>query len=168
MRRTVISGFLLCALALTSLTAPSRGQAQGATSPGAKAAVAQVLARAVQRGDTPAVVGLVVDRDGVLFEGASGKLDIARDAALPTDAIFNIASMAKPVTSVAIMMLLEQGKLALDDPVSKYLPGFDQLQVITKFNAEMLGSSYRTTSPSTTPAKCAFTRVLVTCSSNSG
>ena len=42
--------------------------------------------------------------------------------------------MTKPVTSVAIMMLMEQGKLALDDPVSKYLPGFDKLQVITKFN----------------------------------
>lgn len=43
--------------------------------------------------------------------------------------------MTKPVTSVAIMMLLEQGKLSLDDPVSKYLPGFDKLQVITRFNA---------------------------------
>jgi len=42
--------------------------------------------------------------------------------------------MTKPVTSVAVMMLLEQGKLSLDDPVSKYLPGFDHLQVLTKFN----------------------------------
>ncbi|HEY6924551.1 MAG TPA: serine hydrolase domain-containing protein, partial [Steroidobacteraceae bacterium] len=53
---------------------------------------------------------------------------------LPTDAIFNIASMTKPVTSVAVMMLVEQDKLSLDDPVSKYMPGFDNLQVITKFN----------------------------------
>ena len=52
-----------------------------------------------------------------------------------TDAIFNIASMTKPVTSVAIMQLYEQGELKLDDPVSKYLPGFDKLQVITQFNA---------------------------------
>jgi CubicO group peptidase (beta-lactamase class C family) len=42
--------------------------------------------------------------------------------------------MTKPVTSVAIMMLCEEGKLKLDDPVSKYLPGFDNLRVITKFN----------------------------------
>src|SRR5260370_8201534 len=42
--------------------------------------------------------------------------------------------MTKPVTSVAIMMLVEEGKLKLDDPVSKYLSGFDNLQVITKFN----------------------------------
>jgi methyl acetate hydrolase len=53
---------------------------------------------------------------------------------MPANAIFSIMSMTKPVTSVAIMMLLEQGKLNLDDPVSKYLPGFDNLQVITKFN----------------------------------
>jgi methyl acetate hydrolase len=53
---------------------------------------------------------------------------------MPVNAIFNIASMTKPVTSVGIMMLLEQGKLQLDDPVSKYLSGFDNLKVITKFN----------------------------------
>src|SRR5436309_15703816 len=92
------------------------------------------LAASVERGDTPGVVALVVDRDGVLFEGAAGKLDVARDIPMPVDAIFNIASMTKPVTSVAIMMLLEAGKLRLDDPVSKYLTGFDNLKVITKFN----------------------------------
>ncbi len=42
--------------------------------------------------------------------------------------------MTKPVTSVAIMRLFEEGKLKLDDPASKYLTGFDNLQVITKFN----------------------------------
>jgi methyl acetate hydrolase len=134
--RTTISGLVLCIdLALASLTSLNCADAHGITSPSATAAVAGVLARAVERGDTPGAVGLVVDRNGVLFEGASGKLDIAHDVPLGTDAIFNIASMTKPVTSVAIMMLLEQGKLALDDPVSKYLPGFDKLEVITKFNA---------------------------------
>src|ERR1700745_1903208 len=53
---------------------------------------------------------------------------------MPVNAIFSICSMTKPVTSVAIMMLFEEGKLKLDDPVSKYLTGFDNLQVITKFN----------------------------------
>ena len=75
-----------------------------------------------------------MDRDGELFSATAGQLDSAAKVPMPADAIFNIASMTKPVTSVAIMMLLDQGKLALDDPVSKYLPGFDNLQVITKFN----------------------------------
>ena len=55
---------------------------------------------------------------------------------MPANAIFYIASMTKPVTSVAIMILFEEGKLKLDDPVSKYLPGFDNPQVLTKFNEQ--------------------------------
>jgi methyl acetate hydrolase len=133
--RTALCGFLLCiGLTLTS-SDRSWADAQGVGLSSTSAPLAGVLAGAVERGDTPGVVGLVVNRDGVLFEGASGRLDIARDVPLRTDAIFRIASMTKPVTSVAIMMLLEQGKLSLDDPVSKYLPGFDKLQVITRFNA---------------------------------
>jgi methyl acetate hydrolase len=100
----------------------------------AKAAISRQLSGAVVRGDTPGVVALVASREGVLYEGAAGKLDVAHNVAMPVDAIFAIASMTKPVTSVAVMMLLEEGKLKLDDPVSKYLPGFDNLQVITKFN----------------------------------
>ena len=46
---------------------------------------------AVKRGDTPGVAEIVVDRDGILFEGAAGKADIGKNAAMRTDAIFNIA-----------------------------------------------------------------------------
>src|SRR5262252_5663066 len=75
-----------------------------------KVAITKQLEAAVSRGDTPGVVALVVDRDGVIYEGAAGKADVGRNAAMPVNAIFSIASMTKPVTSVAIMMLLEQGK----------------------------------------------------------
>jgi len=101
---------------------------------GTVATLSRQLTDAVGRGDTPGVVALLVNRDGVLYEGVAGKRDSANNVPMSTDTIFNIASMTKPVTSVAIMMLLEQGKLGLDDPVSKYLPGFDNLKVITKFN----------------------------------
>lgn len=94
------------------------------------AAVARALSAAVERGDAPGVVGLVVDRDGVLFEGAAGQLDVANGVAMPVDAIFNIASMTKPVTSVAVMILFERGSLDLDDPVSAFLPGFDAPRVL--------------------------------------
>jgi methyl acetate hydrolase len=99
-----------------------------------KAVLSRQLSSAVSRGDSPGVVALIVGRDGVLYQGAAGKLNVAQDIAMPPNAIFAIASMTKPVTSVAIMMLLEEGKLKLDDPVSKYLAGFDNPQVITKFN----------------------------------
>jgi CubicO group peptidase (beta-lactamase class C family) len=83
-----------------------------------------VLQNAVRQGDAPGLVALVVDRDGVLFEAAAGESDVARGAAMPADAIFSIASMTKPVTSVAAMMLYERGQLGLDDPVGMYLPEF--------------------------------------------
>jgi methyl acetate hydrolase len=110
-------------------------QARGFSDAG-QAALSRQLSDAVAHGDTPGVVALVVGPDAVLYEGAAGELDIARNVAMPVNAIFNIASMTKPITSVAVMMLFEEGKFKLDDPVSKYLPGFDHLQVITKFNEQ--------------------------------
>jgi len=106
-----------------------------------QAALTAQMNGAVKKGEAPAIVEIVVDRDGVLYRGSSG---------LPVNSIFNIASMTKPVTSVAIMMLAEQGKLKIDDPVSKYLDGFDKLQVISKFNAT--DASYETR-----PAKTVMT-----------
>ena len=112
-----------------------RTKVQGISDTG-KAALTRQLNAAVARGDTPGVVEIVVDRDGVLYQGAAGKFDVAHDVRMPANAIFQIASMTKPVTSVAIMMLLEEGKLRLDDPVSVYLDGFTDLRVITKFNED--------------------------------
>jgi len=107
-----------------------------------KAAMSRQLADSVEHGHTPGVVALIVGRDGVLYEGTAGSLDAARKVAMPANAIFAIASMTKPVTSVAAMMLVEQGKLKLDDPVSKYLSGFDNLRVITQFHE--MDASYET------------------------
>jgi methyl acetate hydrolase len=112
---------------------PERTETKGFSDSG-KASLSRQLSAAVTRGDTPGVVALVVSPNDVLYEAAAGKLGVAHDVAMPVNAIFSIASMTKPVTSVAIMILFEEGKLKLDDPVSKYLTGFDNLQVITKFN----------------------------------
>ena len=114
--------------------AQARVTATPALTDAAKAAISGQLNLAVARGDTPGLVAMVVDRNGELYSAAAGKLDVTANVPMQADSIFNIASMTKPVTSVAIMMLIEQGKLKLDDPVSKYLTGFDHLQVITKFN----------------------------------
>ena len=128
------AGSLFTAPASAASAASATFARTGEFSPDAKAAITSQLEKAVQRGDTPGVVALVVDRDGTLYESAAGKADVTRGSAMRTDAIFNIASMTKPVTTVAIMQLFEQGKLGLDDPVSKYLPGFDKLRVLTRFN----------------------------------
>ena len=65
---------------------------------------------------------LVTGPDRVLYHEAFGKMSTAKALEMKKDTIFNIASMTKAVTSVGVMMLVEQGKLGLDDEVSKYLP----------------------------------------------
>jgi methyl acetate hydrolase len=156
-----IAGWVVATAPAQTARAADHTQAQGFSESG-KAALSGQLGTAVSRGETPGVVGLVVGRDGVLYEGAAGKLDVAHSIPMPVNAIFSIASMTKPVTSVAIMMLYEEGKLKLDDPVSKYLMGFDNLQVITKFNEK--DATYETR-----PAKRAMTiRHLLTHTSGIG
>lgn len=83
----------------------------------------------------PGVVALVTDADRVVYSGAFGRQDVARGVPMGADSIFNIASMTKPVTSVAVMMLVQEGDIGLDDPISDHLPAFENPQVIEQFNA---------------------------------
>jgi methyl acetate hydrolase len=94
-------------------------------------ALSTFLGDAVARGDVPGVVALVVDRDTVLYHEAFGKMNVAKNVPMAKDTIFRIASMTKAVTSVGVMQLVEQGKLGLDDDVSKYLPRLKSPQVFS-------------------------------------
>jgi len=98
------------------------------------AAIDASLRGAVERKDVPGVVALVVNRDRVLYQGAFGVTDSASGRELKSDALFRIASMTKPVTSVALMQLVEQGRIGLDDPAEKYLPELAGLKVIESFD----------------------------------
>jgi CubicO group peptidase (beta-lactamase class C family) len=93
------------------------------------AGIDAALRGAVERKDVPGVVALVTDRRRVLYQGAFGVADVSTGRALTADALFRIASMTKAVTSVATMILVEQGKIGLDDPVARFLPEFAKLQV---------------------------------------
>jgi len=78
----------------------------------------------------PGAVLLVARQGKVVQYEAIGKLDpAAGDAPMTKDAIFRIYSMSKPITSVTAMMLVEEGKLKLDDPVAKYIPSFANVKV---------------------------------------
>jgi len=112
----------------------SAGLARAQNAPGG-AAIDQVLRAAVERNDVPGVVALVTNRDRVLYVGAFGVADVGTGRALSTDALFRIASMTKPVTSLALMQLVEQGKVRLDDPADKYLPELVGLKVFESFDA---------------------------------
>src|SRR6266540_2836908 len=90
--------------------------------PTGPAALSSFLKSAIDRGDVPGAVVAVVNKDGVLYNEAFGQASTAGHRAMAKDTIFNIASMTKAVTSAAIMILADEGKLKLDDNVAKYLP----------------------------------------------
>ncbi|WP_108516461.1 serine hydrolase domain-containing protein [Bradyrhizobium algeriense] len=110
------------------------GTASAQNSP-ASVALDTSLRGAVERKDVPGVVALVTDRERVLYQGAFGVADVVTGRPLTADALFRIASMTKPVTSVALMQLVEQGRLGLDDPAEKYLPELAGLKVFESFDA---------------------------------
>ncbi len=88
----------------------------------------------VKQGWMNGAVGMII-RDGkIVYYKAAGYNDIDAKIPLPKDDIFRIASQTKAITSVAVMMLYEEGKFLLDDPVSKYIPSFSHEQVLDKFN----------------------------------
>jgi CubicO group peptidase (beta-lactamase class C family) len=96
----------------------------------------------VKQGWMNGAVGMII-RDGkIVYYKAAGYNDIDAKIPLPKDDIFRIASQTKAITSVAVMMLYEEGKFLLDDPVSKYIPSFTHEQVLDKFNET--DSSYTT------------------------
>ena len=84
-----------------------------------------VLQPFVDRHELAGAVTLVASRDRILSLEAVGYSDIANRKPMATDALFWVASMSKPIASSALMLLVDEGKVRLDDPVAKYLPEFD-------------------------------------------
>lgn len=85
----------------------------------------------------PGVVMLLAHDDQVIYQQALGMRDPARGTPMTMDAIFRIYSMTKPIVSVAIMMLAEEGRLLISDPIAKYFPALESLQVgVEKTDAE--------------------------------
>ncbi|MFN0181545.1 MAG: serine hydrolase domain-containing protein [Gemmatimonadales bacterium] len=146
-------------LVLTACTAPAPGDAR-ALHPGRPEVVGFSTARLaridtavtewVAKGEIPGAVALVARHGTIVYHQAIGYDDVAAKTPLAKDAIFRIASQSKAITSVAVMMLYEEGKFALDDPVSKFIPAFKGQPVFDKFNEK--DGSY-----TTVPAKRGIT-----------
>src|SRR5262249_14506657 len=86
-----------------------------------KAQIDQALRSKCDAKEIPGVVAVAASGSEVIYQGAFGKRDLAKDDPMTTDSVFWIASMTKAVTSAAAMQLVEQGKLSLDDPIGKLL-----------------------------------------------
>jgi len=90
------------------------------------------LNEGVQKGEIPGAVVLIARNGKIVMFDAFGFRDRETKAPMKTDTIFRIASMTKPIVSVAAMILVEEGKLSLADPVSKYIPAFAETKVATQ------------------------------------
>jgi CubicO group peptidase (beta-lactamase class C family) len=99
----------------------------------------------IASGHIPGAVALIARHGKVAYHRSFGRLDPASDAPMGTGAIFRIYSMTKAIVSVAAMMLWEEGRLLLSDPISKYMPAFANTRV-----GVVSGDSY-TLAPATNP-----------------
>ena len=109
----------------------------------------QAMQAYVERGDVAGVVSLVARRGKVVHFSAHGERD--EGAAIGHDAMFRIASMTKPIASVALMMLYEEGRFQLRDPISKWLPEFAEMQVASPLTYAGLGRGRYTTATASGP-----------------
>ena len=125
----------LCVILLTVLTWPAL-----TASPTAKPEdvglsserlhrITQMIERRIAAGDLAGAVTVVARQGKVVHQAAQGSMDLESKTAMTPGTMFRIASMTKPVIGVAVMMLVEEGKIHLNDPVSRYIPQFKDMKV---------------------------------------
>ncbi len=98
------------------------------------ARIDQMCREEVEKGNLPGIVSLLARNGKIVHWKAYGMADNQEEKEMKRDAIFRIASQTKAITSTAVMMLWEEGKFQLDDPISKYIPEFKDPKVLTGFS----------------------------------
>ncbi len=122
----------------------------------------RMLDESISSGQVPGLVALIVKDGSVVYHEAKGLADVATGKKMAKDQIFRIASQTKAITATAAMILWEEGKFRLDDPISKYIPEFKAPQVLAGFR-------YADTTFSTRPSASEITvRHLLTHTSGIG
>ncbi len=114
MRRGLLAAPALAGMVILTLAAGS------GTKPGNS--IDLVRREALEQKKAPVVVTMASRGDDVIYQGAFGKRDSTKDVPMTLDSIFHIASMAKAVTAVAVLQLIESGRVKLDEPAATYLP----------------------------------------------
>ncbi|MDO8965102.1 serine hydrolase [Algoriphagus sp.] len=105
-----------------------------------------MLDEAIGNGQVPGLVAMIVKDGKIIYHEAKGLADVESGKKMEKNSIFRIASQSKAITSTAIMMLWEEGKFRLDDPISKYIPEFKNPQVLNTFRYGDTTYSTRTSS----------------------
>jgi len=141
MKKTLLLQLILAMFLTWSCSEKNDNQVLKVSTPAAVQVSADRLNRIdsmlIQSIDDKWIAGAVgfIARDGkIIYNRAFGESDIENRTPMQTDAIFRIASQTKAIASIGLMMLFEEGKFLLDDPVSRYIPEFANPQVLDKFN----------------------------------
>jgi len=93
-----------------------------------------MLQEHIQKDNLPGIVALIARNGKIVFHKAYGMANVKNKKVMEKDAIFRIASQTKAITATAVMMLWEEGKFKLDDPISKYIPEFGKAEILDTFN----------------------------------
>lgn len=124
--------FLKAGAALVASGAAGITHGQGSLQSNADA----LLQGAADAGDVPGVVALAIDRNGVMYEGGFGQRINGQTTRMTPDTVVWIASMTKAVTATAAMQLVEQGKVSLDSPVTRWVPDLARTRVLDGWDAD--------------------------------
>lgn len=108
--------------------------------------IANVLRTDTERGRLPGAVVAIARRSKLVYYESFGYLDKAANIAMPKDAIFAIASMTKPMTGVSVLQLIEEGRIRMSDPISRWFPGLGKMPVAV-FETDSTGQKTMTTVP---------------------
>lgn len=133
-RRALIAALVLV-LGMVGAQAGSEGRAHSFT-PEGLAKVSDYIRNEIATGKIPGAILLLQQHGKPVYYENFGVRDVATEISMSADTIFRLYSMSKPITSVLAMMLVEEGKLALADPVSKYIPAFAGMKVGIEKKAE--------------------------------
>src|SRR5213594_2440287 len=125
-------GVVLLLLPLGAQALPTAPPEEVGLSSERLARIAPALSRQIEARSFPGAVAIVARKGRVAYFEAIGQLDPKTGAPMSKDAIFRLYSMTKPFASVAAMMLVEEGRLRLTDPVGMYLPELAKLDVVVQ------------------------------------
>ncbi|MCS6945221.1 MAG: serine hydrolase domain-containing protein, partial [Sutterellaceae bacterium] len=114
------------------------------------ARIAAVMKQEIDKGTMPGAVTVIARNGRIVHFEAHGFLDAAKTRPMPKDAIFRAFSMTKPIVSVAAMMMIEQGRFQLRDPITNFLPELKDLKVMVE-KRDAAGNVVRETEPAARP-----------------
>jgi CubicO group peptidase (beta-lactamase class C family) len=134
-RRALIAALVLLFVTIGA-KAGSEGRGAHTLSPEGLAKVSDYIRNEIATGKFPGAILLLQQHGKPVYYENFGVRDVATEISMSADTIFRLYSMSKPITSVMAMMLVEEGKLSLDDPVAKYIPAFADMKVGVEKKAE--------------------------------